>query len=206
MTEQHEQLDTEEEYDEQLFPDNNCPEYVNAMNFCDCSNEQILRFDVGRFVDLKIKQSSFLANEKGLFADCEIPNGIYLIFTLSDTIVAYYWGKFMTESKVNSTYDNKKIVANRLLHIDINPRYQYIDGDTKCAGTYINDPNGSNKQANVIFDSTDPSTLKKNEMDRLVPIKTIRDILSGEELLVEYGDLFFTKSDNATEITQIKVK
>ena len=73
--EKSDELEIEEDIDDQ-YPDNNCPEYVNALMACNCSNEQILRFDAGRFVDLKIKQSSFLKNEKGLFADCDIPEGI----------------------------------------------------------------------------------------------------------------------------------
>ena len=62
--------------DEDDFPNNNFPAYVNSLSNNNCSNEQILRFDAGRFVDLKIKPSSFLQNEKGLFADCDIPKGL----------------------------------------------------------------------------------------------------------------------------------
>ena len=34
--EKSDELEIEEDIDDQ-YPDNNCPEYVNAVNFCDCS-------------------------------------------------------------------------------------------------------------------------------------------------------------------------
>ena len=84
--EQNEQLNLEENSDieensddDDGFPKNNYPSYINALYQNNCSNEQILRFDCGRLFDLKIKNSSFLENGKGLFADCDIPEGIIII-------------------------------------------------------------------------------------------------------------------------------
>ena len=79
-----------------------------------------------------------------------------------------------------------------------------IDGDTRCAGTYINDPEGSSNESNVMFDS-DPKTLPEEQLECLIPIRTIRNITIGEELLVEYGDLYFNNSNPSSETFQAKV-
>jgi hypothetical protein len=77
--ESQDQIDND---DEDEFPTNNCPSYVNSLERCDCSNEHILRCDAGRMYDLIIKQSSFLENEKGLFTNCNIPEGILINFII----------------------------------------------------------------------------------------------------------------------------
>ena len=95
----------------------------------------------------------------------------------------------MTNEQVKSFYDERGRESHRLMKLNINEKYQNIDGDIRCAGTYINDAKGSSKNPNVIFENN----MDSEELEYLIPIKALRDIDMGEELLIEYGDLFFTK-------------
>jgi hypothetical protein len=183
------------------FPTSNCPAYVDAMEKCNCTNEHILRCDAGRFYDLIIKQSSFLENEKGLFAGCDIKKGINLLI-LIDEIISYYWGRFMTKNQVKTYFDDKGRESHRLMKCDINEKYKYINGDMRCAGTYINDPKGSGSDPNVIYENN----LGSNEMEFYIPIRTLRNITAGEEFLVDYGNLFFNINDESTEINNNKIQ
>ena len=105
----------------------------------------------------------------------------------------------MTDDQVKSLYDERKRQSHRLMKININNKYQNIDGDIRCAGTYINDAKGSRKDPNVIFEND----LESEEMESYIPIKTLREIKNGEELLIDYGDLFFTYSDAPIQMNQI---
>jgi hypothetical protein len=191
-----ENIDNDENDDDQ-FPDNNCPDYVNLMTTSNCSANQILRFDCGRCYDLKLKNSTILPNEKGLFADCEIEES-YLFIKIIDQVIAYYWGKFMTKENVISFFDERERTAHRLMKCNINKKYSFINGDRRCAGTYINDPNGSSNRPNVIFCESKIEDL--DSLEYLISIKTLRHINIGEELFIEYGDLFF---DNQSLLAQI---
>ena len=73
---QDKQIEEVDENERGSNPNNNIPGYVDSLSKSNCSTDQILRFDCGRFVDLKLKQSTIIQNEKGLFADCNIPKGI----------------------------------------------------------------------------------------------------------------------------------
>jgi hypothetical protein len=106
-------------------------------------------------------------------------------------VIAYYWGMFMSNEQVKSFYDERKRDAHRLMKISINEKYQFIDGDIRCAGTYINDAKGSSKDPNVIFEND----LGAEELEYLIPIKSLRNIVNREELLIDYGDLFSINSD-----------
>ena len=121
---------------------------------------------------------------------------VYNFLILLGTIISYYWGRFMTLAQVKCNYDDKKKIAHRLLKSTINEQYNHIDGDIRCAGTYINDCRGSSQQPNVEFESMDLSTMDWSNFDCLVPIRTLRDISSGEELLVNYGDNFFYENNS----------
>ena len=48
----------------------------------------------------------------------------------------------MTKKQVKDTYDDKGIVSHRLMEFNVNEKYKYIDGDLRCAATYINDAKG----------------------------------------------------------------
>jgi hypothetical protein len=108
----------------------------------------------------------------------------------------------MTSQCVNKFFDESERVAHRLMLCNINEKYSYINGDVRCAATYINDPKGSGQLANVIFEFSNVD--ENNALEYLIPIKTLREIISGEELLVEYGNLFFnevasTEQSNITD-------
>ena len=106
----------------------------------------------------------------------------------------------MTKEQVKVFYDDRQRIAHRLFKIIINEKYDHIDGDIRCAGTYINDPHGSSLDANVQFECSNLNTMNGENLEYLIPIKTLRNISSGEELLVEYGDSFLNK--NNSQITE----
>jgi hypothetical protein len=194
--ENQENIDTDDEDDG--YPTNNHPDYLKELTISNCTNDQILRFESEILCNLKVKESSFLENEKGLYADYDIPKGYYFLTQL-DKIIAYYWGEFMTKKQVQKKYDDKKIVAHRLMEINIHPKYKYIDGDIRCAATYINDARGSSKHPNVIFEENENA----ENILHLVQIKTLREIQSGEELLIEYGNKFHI-NEKSTSIQKEK--
>jgi hypothetical protein len=106
----------------------------------------------------------------------------------------------MTKQQVKAVYDDKGLQAHRLMEINIHPKYKYIDGDLRCAGTYINDSHGSSMDSNVIFEENE----NVEDLQYLVPIKTLRKIKSGEELLITYGIKFYASGTSAS--TQIVEK
>ena len=93
----------------------------------------------------------------------------------------------MTKKQVKDTYDDKGIVAHRLMEFNVNEKYKYIDGDLRCAATYINDAKGSSKSANVIFENNE----NVEDLHCLVQIRTLSNIECGEELLIDYGNKFY---------------
>ena len=107
----------------------------------------------------------------------------------------------MTKSNVKSFFDERDRVAHRLMMCEIDDHYSYINGDTRCAGTYINDPKGSSQKANVVFEFGNIEEI--DELECLIPIKTLRDIEIGEELLVDYGNLFFDEIPSTQPNTQV---
>ena len=111
----------------------------------------------------------------------------------------------MTKEQVKMFYDDGKRISHRLMKYEINEKYDHIDGDIRCAGTYINDPHGSSKDANVIFESSNLNTMNGENLEYLIPIKTLRNISSGEELLVNYGDSFFKSINLSSTEQQTKV-
>lgn len=184
--------ENENDDDFEIPSDNNFPNYVNALQSANCSDDHILRFDCAKYYDLKIGPSA-LTDQKGLFAYCDIPTSNINNNYKLDAIISYYWGKFMTNTQVKYFYDARERESHRLMQVNFSKKYTHVDGDKRCAATYINDPIGLDKEANAEYVD---SFTTLNELDCIVAIKTIREIKCGEEIFACYGDKFFSQKDS----------
>jgi hypothetical protein len=97
-------------------------------------------------------------------------------------VIGEYYGDLLTEEDKDERYNSLTYLPDRLFLIEIEKNWYYIDGDTFCPVTYINDAKGSNLCYNCEFFETSNG----------VSVRTLVALEEGVELLLDYGGQYFT--------------
>jgi hypothetical protein len=137
--------------------------------------------------NMEIKKSTIEGAGLGLFAKIGMEKG---------TRIGYYWGKVLLAESLEARVLNDRILATKKYVIgeDRSRKYLHIVGCLRCAAGYANDPRTIQKKPNAQF-------LECGSVElgfQLVALILIDDVVAGEEVFADYGDMYtITSTPNA---------
>ena len=141
--------------------------------------------DIVRLEQLVIKPTPQIGEtELGVFASENIP---------AHKTIGYYWGTLhlLTEDEEDNFESDGLLMRTSFYRVESGvTKFLCIDASKRSGVRFINSPENLDKQANVRFLDTVPIPDEFRDCWSLVEVRTVREILAGEELLGDYGDSY----------------
>ena len=139
---------------------------------------------------LKIKPSLIPHGGKGLFAFNKSVLGNAIIFKKGENIIEYQ-GEILSKLQLETRYGNKTAPYGAQLKEGV-----YIDAaGNRGVGSLANAPNLV-RQANAKLISV------YNTTPQQIKVKAIRNILNGQEILIDYGKEYLFDEEGVTHVTK----
>ena len=130
-----------------------------------------------------------------------------LIILFSGDVLCYYYGDLLTEEQVSEKYDQHEITPDRLMKIYPFNRNApvFIDASNNCLGAFINSNYETNEEYNVEFVEKSFDNPSKVDFINIASVIALRDIMDGQELLIDYGPKFsFNENESKHKFISIK--
>jgi hypothetical protein len=175
---ENEEDESEDDSDLSL-PFNDFPDHIKQLqkSYPDISEAVLLNMECARMgvIVAKSKALEVISNStaKGLYSNKVFKKG---------EVVGEYYGDILTEEERDRKYNAMTSFPSRLFSISNNGNVFYIDGSSFCPATYINDARGTGLKNNCEY-----VEVSENK----ISVRSMNNIESGTELLVDYGSDFF---------------